>query len=369
VRLDVTPDFTALFGRSPAARADAPGRVNLIGEHTDYNGGFVLPSALPQRTVVELARRSDDTVRVASADVAGGAAPVEYRLGAEAPGRDWLDYVQGITAVLRADGCSLGGFECRIASRIPVGSGLASSAALEVALLRALRTAFDLALDDVALALAAQRAESDFVGARVGIMDQMAASLADERSALFLDTRSRAWERIPLPAGAALVVIDSGVAHRNVGGEYNARRAECERAATLLRVPALRDVASTRLDEVAALPEPLGRRARHVVTENARVLDAVAALRAGDVGRLGALLDASHASLRDDFAVSTPEVDLLAALARARPEVHGARLTGGGFGGAVVALARPADAAAVAGAIAREYEAQSGRRAAVLVPA
>ncbi len=347
--------------------ADAPGRVNLIGEHTDYNGGFVLPAAIPQRTRVELVLRVGDHVRGWSATVETEPEG-EYQLGEERPGKGWLDYVQGITATLRSMGHGLGGFDLRVSSEVPMGSGLSSSAALEVAVLRALREAFGLRLDDVELALMGQRAENEFVGARVGIMDQMAASLADENTALFLDTRSLEYERVPLPAEAELIVIHSGVVHRHASGNYNTRREECERAAELLHVTQLREVETRELSRVGKLPEPLNRRARHVVSENARVLEAVAALRAADVERLGKLFGASHASMRDDYEVSAPEVDLLVEMLEREPEVYGARLTGGGFGGSVVALARRETGAAVAERAAARYAAESGRTPEVLVP-
>jgi galactokinase len=362
-----TPSFVELFGAAPAVRARAPGRVNLIGEHTDYNGGFVLPMAIPQETRVELSPREDRTVRAFSADLPARGVET-YALGAEARGGGWLDYVQGVTDVLRRDGHALRGFDLRIASAVPVGSGLSSSAALEVGLLRALRTAFGLALDDVRLALAGQRAEAEFVGAPVGVMDQMASSLADARSALFLDTRSLAHERLPLPDSVEVVVISSGVSHSHAGGDYRVRRAECERAAGLLGVPQLRDLPADDLSRAAALPEPLGRRVRHVVEENARVLAAVAALRAGDAARLGVLFDASHASQRDLYEVSVPEIDLLVELARAEEAVLGARLTGGGFGGSIVALARAGAASGVARRVADAYARRAGRSPAVLVP-
>src|SRR5689334_15748651 len=330
--------FVETFGRPPAVTADAPGRVNVIGEHTDYNGGFVLPAAIPQRTRAALALRDDATVRAASAEVEGGR-PAEYRLGEERPGRGWLDYVQGVTDRLRAGGHPVAGFDLAVTSDVPVGSGLSSSAALEVSVLRALRAALGLALDDVALALLAQRVETEFVGARVGVMDQMAASLAEGHALLFLDTRSLAWRRVPLPPSIELVVVDSGVAHSHATGEYNRRRAECEEAARRLGVALLRDVGPEELGRVANLPDVLARRARHVVTENARVLEAVGALEADDAERLGALLVRSHASLRDDYEVSSPELDLLVDLATADPDVWGARLTGGGFGGSIVAAA------------------------------
>jgi galactokinase len=357
-----------LFGRPPAVTAAAPGRVNLIGEHTDYNGGFVLPTAIPQRTHIELHPRPDQVVRAASVDFLSAAGVVEYTLGAERAGRDWLDYVQGITNVLRAVGHNFSGFDVRITSQVPIGSGLSSSAALEVSLLRALRTAFRLPIDNVRLALLGQRAENQFVGAQCGIMDQMAASLADEHTALFLDCRTLDYQRVLLPAEADLVVINSGVAHDHAAGDYNTRRAECEQACRLLNVAQLRDLGVADLPRLAALPEPLKRRARHVITENDRVLQAVQALQAGDLPHLGRLFYKSHRSMRDDYEVSIKEIDLLVDLATEQPDVYGARLTGGGFGGSVVLLARTGTGAAVAHRLAAAYAQRSGRKPTVLVP-
>jgi galactokinase len=362
------PTFEALFGTAPAVRARAPGRVNLIGEHTDYNGGYVLPMAIPQETRVELAPRAGTEVRAFSADVPGGGIET-YALGGERRGRGWVDYLQGVTFVLRQDGHALQGFDVLVRSDVPVGSGLSSSAALEVSVLRALREALGLPLDDVALALAGQRAEVDFVGAPVGVMDQLASSLADARSALFIDTRTLGHERIALPAELEPVVISSGVSHSHAGGGYRVRRAECERAAALLGVRQLRDLWPTDVDQAMSLPEPLGRRVRHVVLENARVLDSVAALRRGDLRALGTLLDASHVSQRDDYEVSVPEIELLVTLAKEEPDVLGARLTGGGFGGSIVALARAGAGPRVAARVADAYARRAGRAGRVLVPA
>lgn len=364
---EFAPSFVELFGAAPEVRASAPGRVNLIGEHTDYNEGFVLPTAIPQTTRVELGVRADRMVHAFSSST-GGRDPAVYELGAEARGRGWLDYVQGVTQAVLRDGHELRGFDLRIESDVPLGSGLSSSAALEVSVLRALRRAFALPIDDVQIARLGQRAENDLVGAPVGIMDQMASSLATEGTALFLDTRTLAVDCVPMPAGADLVVIDSGVAHQHASGDYRTRRAECHRAAALLGVRALRDVAAADLPRVAALPEPLCRRARHVMTENARVLAAVSALRDGDLLALGALFQASHRSMRDDYEVSIPEIDLLVELAGADEAIFGARLTGGGFGGSVVMLARAGEGAPAALRIADAYAARSGRRATVLVP-
>jgi galactokinase len=347
--------------------ASAPGRVNLIGEHTDYNGGFVLPVAIPQQTRVELARHSDAIVRVASTSFERTG---EYVVGHEQARHDWLDYVQGVTwAVRQAGAGTLSGFDLRIHSEVPLGAGVSSSAALEVAVLRALREAFELPLDDVSLARLGQWAENQFVGAHVGIMDQMAASLADRHTALFLDTRSLDFRRVPLPEDADLVVIHSGVSHEISGGDYNMRRAECEAAARELGVGFLRDVSIADLPRVEALPAPLGRRARHVVTEDQRVLDAVSALERGDLPTLGKLFCASHASMRDDFEVSVPDVDRLVEIASADADVYGARMTGGGFGGAVVVLARAGCGSGVGRRVAQAYASASGRTPTVLVPA
>ena len=367
-------DFAARFGRPPTVSAAAFGRVNLIGEHTEYNGGFVLPTLIPQQVRVMLAPRSDGVARVFSAANHGAGEEQRYLLGEERPGRDWLDYVQGVTWVMRQHGCRLGGFDALIASSLPLGVGLSSSAALAVGLTRALRLAFDAPLDDLQIARLEQELENDFVGARVGIMDPLVISLADQGEALFLDCRSLQYERVPMPANADLVVLDSGVSHRIVadsgdGRSYNARRAECERACALLGIAELRDLDVMDLPRLSALPQIEQRRARHVVTENARVVEAVAALRQGDLERLGTLFAQSHDSMRDDYDVSTPEIDLIVELARAEPDIYGARLTGGGFGGSVVMLARKDQGHAAGERIAAEYARRSGRTPTLLVPA
>jgi galactokinase len=358
--------FSDLFGTEPHISAEAPGRVNLIGEHTDYNGGFVLPAAIPLATRVELAPRPGRTARVWSVQYPS-ALPVEFDVGRETPARDWTDYVQGITWSL-SSAATLGGFDARIDSRIPPGSGLSSSAALEIALARALRAAYRIPLTDVELAVAARRAETDFVGAPVGIMDQMACSLADTDSALFIDTRTLEYESIPLPSGAALVVIDSGVSHAHADGEYRTRREECARAAAALGRAELRDVTDADWARIDSLPEPLGRRARHVVMENVRVVAAVKALKAADLEEVGRLFDESHASMRDDFEISIPAMDALVERARSATGVYGARLTGGGFGGAIVALVERRYAHASAERIVKGHNEALGASARVVCP-
>ena len=346
--------------------ASAPGRVNLIGEHTDYHEGFVLPTVLPHRTVATIRRRSDGLVTACSdrVDEPGG----EYLLGREQQGRGWLDYVQGITAVLTARGWHVGGFDLRLTSRVPIGAGVSSSAALEVSVLRALREAFTLPLGDVDLARVAQAVETEFVGVPIGIMDQMASSLGAEGHALFLDTRTLHYLRVPLPP-VDLVVIESGVTHRHAGGGYADRRNDSFAAAELLGVKCLRDVGVDGLARIDGLTPVLARRARHIITENQRVLDAVAALEAGDLPRLGDLFNASHASMRDDYEVSTPAVDVLVSLGQEHPDIYGARLTGGGFGGAVVMLARRGTGRRAADAVRHEYQQATRLHATVLVPA
>ncbi|HEY1335121.1 MAG TPA: galactokinase, partial [Myxococcaceae bacterium] len=308
------PTFRELFGAEPEVSAEAPGRANLIGEHTDYSGGFVLPVAIPRRTRVELRRRTDDVVQVHSVQLGS---TETFRVGAEAPRRDWVDYVQGVTALARPR--PLGGFEARIDSDVPPGSGLSSSAALEVALLRALRQASGWELSDLEVALLAQRAEVEFVGAPVGVMDPMAASLGRAGEALFIDTQSLRAERVALPPGLGIAVVHSGISHDHSSGEYRVRRRECEEATRALGVPSLRSVTLEDLPRIEALPHPLARRARHVVSENARVLEAVEALRAAAFERLGALLVEAHRSLRDDYQVSVPDLDRLVALAAEAP--------------------------------------------------
>jgi galactokinase len=356
-------EFGQLFGAEPEVASSAPGRANLIGEHTDYSGGFVLPVTVPQCTRVELRRRHDGRVCVHSVQLG---ARGEYRLSEERRRGDWLDYVQGLTA--GAGPLTLHGFDARIDSGVPLGAGLASSAALTVAFLRGLRQLFGWALDDLSLARLAQRAEVEFVGAPVGMMDPLACSVGIPGAALFIDTQSLRTEHVPLPRSLGLAVLHSGMTHAHASGEYRIRRRECEDAARRLGVPSLRAVGPADLPRIAELPSPLDRRARHVVTENARVLAAVEVLKAGALGELGALLDASHRSLRDDYQVSLPELDQLVALARAAPGVFGARLTGGGFGGAILVAARPSELRASMEAVAQRYRELTGRAGAVLVP-
>ena len=359
--------FKQLFGREAQHDAHAPGRVNLIGEHTDYNGGYVLPTALPQETSVQAARRTDRTVRGVSVDIPSGNTG-EYTLGDERRTGTWLDYVQGVTRALAGHPATFGGFDFLVTSNVPLGKGLSSSASLEIAIARAIRSLFALSLSDLELAFIGHKAETEFVGAPVGIMDQMVCSLGDQSSALFLDAATTRFEKIPLPANIALGVIDSGIAHQHASGDYRVRRRECDEAAAAMGVRQLRELSSHDLPRVERLPEPLNRRVRHVITENARVLAAVEALRRSDAEWLGRLFLESHASMRDDFNVSVPEIDTLVEIAASDADVLGARLTGGGFGGAVVILCESGSEDRATARILNRYRDSTHRDGGILLP-
>ncbi len=357
--------FRGLTGSAPSGVWSAPGRVNLIGEHTDYNEGFVLPFAIPQRTAAAAAVRDDGRIRVASAfapepveialsdldalfprDRTSTAAPASTAEAARPELPEWAAYPLGVAWALRAlvpagVAATLPGVDIAIASDVPVGAGLSSSAAIEGATGTALDDLWGLGLDPVTLAQAGRRAENDAVGAPTGIMDQMASMLGVADAAVFLDCRTLEARSVPLgfaEAGLELLVIDTGVTHAHSTGGYSARRASCERGARGLGVAALRDLTPADLPRAAELLDEVdARRVRHVVTENQRVLDAVTALADHGPRAIGELLVASHASLRDDFEVSTPELDAAVDTALAHGAI-GARMTGGGFGGAAIAL-------------------------------
>ncbi|TCB99751.1 galactokinase [Micromonospora zingiberis] len=354
-----TAGFQQVYGEPPTGRWAAPGRVNLIGEHTDYNDGFVLPFALPLRTVAAAARQPEEQWTVWS-ELTGET--VDF--GADevtAAGRvtGWAGYVAGVVWSLREAGHRVPGARLAIASDVPLGAGLSSSAALEAAVLAALVDLGGLDLPAEDQPRLAQRAENHYVGAPTGIMDQSAAIRCRAGHALFLDCRTEQVEHIPFDPGAAglaVLVIDSNAPHRHVDGEYAARRASCEKAAGLLGVPALRDVPADELDDaLARLPDDeTRRRVRHVVTENQRVCDTVDLLRAGRIRQIGALLTASHVSMRDDFAITVPEVDTAVEAALAAGAL-GARMTGGGFGGCVLALIEADQSTAIAQTVTTAY--------------
>ncbi|EGD54600.1 galactokinase [Gordonia neofelifaecis] len=322
-------------------RAYAPGRVNLIGEHTDYNEGFALPIALQLGTTVSFVPDPATDSITASSDLESHSVRIPLNT---APGgvTGWGAYVAGCVWALRERGTDVPGGRMSISSDLPVGAGLSSSAALECAVLRALTAAAATNPDRRTLALLAQRAENDYVGAPTGLLDQLSSLFGEVDTALLLDFRSLQVTPVPVDLGTtSLLVIDSRAPHRNVAGEYRSRRLACEEAARHLSAHSLRYIHDDGWRELR--DDVLRRRARHVLTENRRVHDAAAALRAGDLPGLGRLMDASHASMRDDFEITTEGIDLIAETAR-KSGAFGARMTGGGFGGSVVVLA-PAEAA------------------------
>ncbi|MFL6710763.1 MAG: galactokinase [Massilia sp.] len=357
------------FAGQPYVVGQAPGRVNLLGEHTDYNDGFMLPLATPQSTVVSMALAGSEGASLPTDLSSYYSATLDQEVvfdaGAPAP-EGFAQYVAGCVHMLEQEGVRVPPLRVHVSSNLPLGSGLSSSAALEVATLRALRSLLGVALDDVRLALLAQQAEIRYAGVNCGVMDQMASSLADQKSMLFIDARTLQTRLLPLPAGADIIVIDSGVPRTLAASKYNERRAECEAAAAQLGVPSLRDVSDAAV--VETLPSPLRERARHIVTENARVLEACSGV---DAARFGALMNASHYSLRDDYAVSIAALDRLTDLLRVQPAVFGARLTGAGFGGACVALCREGAGAGAGRAVVEQFNAQAGPGAAasLLIPA
>ena len=339
-------DFQQIFGAAPETQASAPGRVNLLGEHTDYNDGFVLPTAIPQSTTVHLGFSLDAQHHFYSQELDELVSISDH----DSTPQGFASYIFGCIRLLEQEGHTIPPVNLHLRSTVPIGSGLSSSAALEVGTLRGLRALLKLPIDDVRIAQLGQQAEIQYAGVQCGIMDQMASSLADTEHMLFLDTRTLERRVMPFPAGAEILIIDSGVPRTLAGSGYNQRRAECEEAARLLGVQALRDVSDPQA--VETLPEPLRRRARHVITENNRVLEV---LEGVSTQRFGELMNASHTSLRDDYEVSVTALDTLVTMLQETPGVFGARLTGAGFGGACVALVASRQARAIAQDVIERY--------------
>jgi len=355
--------FRERFGVDAVCRVQAPGRVNLIGDHTDYNDGLVLPAAINRyiRLVVGMSDRP--VLHLHSADFGQ-----EIKLSVDRPGDGdvprWGRYVQGVAGALKQAGVRLRGMNAVLGANLPIGAGLSSSAALEVAVALGLLHAAGISWPPRDVAMLAQRAETEFVGVQCGIMDQFAVALTRPGHALFLDCRALTVEHVPIPSSVALVVCNTGVRRALAHSAYHDRQRECAQAVELLRhlrpgVRALRDLAPEDLEVLSGLPEPVRRRARHVITENQRVLDAVVALRRGDLATTGELLRASHASLRDDYEVSVPAIEAMVTAAERAPGCVGARLTGAGFGGAVVALVERAEVDRFVAAAADAYRSAS----------
>jgi galactokinase len=347
--------FAQAFAREPSWIVQAPGRVNLIGEHTDYNDGFVLPMAIDRAVWIALRPRADHRVRIDSLDYKQ---TIEFDLHVlEHGGPPWGEYARGVAWAMQAAGRRLRGWEGVLSGEVPVGAGLSSSAALELATARAFAVASDIAWDAPAMARLAQRAENEWVGVACGIMDQLASACGLAQHALRVDCRSLEIDPVPLPEGMSVLVLDTGTRRGLVSSAYNQRREECQRGAQAFGLNSLRDLSE---DEFASgearLDSVVRRRVRHVLSENARTLRAVQALRDQDMGQVGRLMAESHASLRDDYEVSSPALDAMVDIAAAQPGCWGARMTGAGFGGCAVALMERDAAQAAGQVIASEYQ-------------
>ncbi len=358
----LTAAFTQRFHTSPAALVRAPGRVNLIGEHTDYNHGFVLPMAIDRAVWIALRPRPDRQVHLHSLDFDQS---TTFSLDALNERTGWVGYVQGVAWALLNAGFELNGWEGVMAGNVPMGAGLSSSAATELAVARAFVLVSDLPWNPAQMARLAQNAENQWVGVHCGIMDQLISAAGVAGHALFIDTRDLSTEAVPLPPNARIAVLYSDASRSLAGSAYNQRRAQCEEAVRLLQqampgVQALRDVSSQQLEAHRhLLPPTIYHRVRHVVRENERVLRSLLAMRSHDTNTLGQLMLASHASLRDDYEVSSHELDLLVELA-VNAGALGARLTGAGFGGCAIALCRAKDAETIAQDVMEEYNRRTG---------
>ena len=358
----LTTAFIDRFASPPAAIVRAPGRVNLIGEHTDYNDGFVLPMAIDRAVWIALRPRPDRQVRLHSLDFDQG---ITFSLDALDEREGWVGYAQGVAWALQDAGYELSGWEGVMAGNVPIGAGLSSSAATELAVARAFAQVSDLPWNPTEMALLAQKAENQWVGVNCGIMDQLISAAGVVGHALFIDTRDLITETVPMPEDARIAVLYSDAPRSLAGSAYNQRRAECEEAVRLLQraLPDVRALRDVTLDQLEAyrdlLPPIIYRRARHVVTENVRVLRSVLTMRNNNLSALGELMLASHASLRDDYEVSSKKLDLLVELAM-NAGALGARLTGAGFGGCAIALCRAEDADAIAQSVIEAYNERTG---------
>ncbi|MEQ0580355.1 galactokinase [Pantoea dispersa] len=355
--------FADTFGYAPSHSIQAPGRVNLIGEHTDYNDGFVLPCAIDYQTVIACARRDDRQVRVVAVDYDNQQDSFSLDAPIEPLSEPmWANYVRGVVKHLQQRDASFGGVDMVISGNVPQGAGLSSSASLEVAVGTVFQQLYQLKLDGAAIAVNGQEAENQFVGCNCGIMDQLISALGQQDHAMLLDCRTLGTRAVSMPEDVAVVIINSNFRRNLVGSEYNTRREQCETGARFFNKKALRDVT---LEEFAAAEQQLdplvAKRVRHVITENARTLEAADALSSGDLQRMGELMAASHASMRDDFEITVPPIDQLVEIVKAEIGPRGGvRMTGGGFGGCIVAL-MPTDLVdRVKAAVAQQYEAQTG---------
>ncbi len=355
--------FADAFGYPATHTIQAPGRVNLIGEHTDYNDGFVLPCAIDYQTVISCAARDDRQVRVIAADYDNQID--EFSLDAPILSHDsqqWSNYVRGVVKHLQQRNRNFGGADLVISGNVPQGAGLSSSASLEVAVGTVFQQLYHLPLDGAQIALNGQEAENQFVGCNCGIMDQLISALGKKDHALLIDCRSLGTKAVPMPEGVAVVIINSNFKRTLVGSEYNTRREQCETGARFFTQKALRDVKLEQFNAVATELDPVvAKRVRHVLTENARTVEAADALARGDLKRMGVLMAESHASMRDDFEITVPQIDTLVEIVKdVIGDEGGVRMTGGGFGGCIVALMPDALVPAVKEAVANQYQAKTG---------
>ncbi len=363
---NVTLAFQQTFGELPTFIARAPGRVNLIGEHTDYNDGFVFPMAIDREMWIALRPRSDKEVHLTSLDYEETAV---FDLTNFSKGENhWIEYVKGVAWKLQQEGYTLNGWEGVMTGDIPRGSGLSSSAGLELATARAFTAVSNIEWDAPKMALYSQQAENQWVGVNCGIMDQMISATGKAGHAVLIDCRSLATESVPLPSGTAVVVMDTSTRRGLVDSAYNERRQQCETAAKFFGVPALRDVSVAEFLEVdEQLDELTRKRARHVITENQRTLNAARAMQLDDAPLLGQLMHDSHISLRDDFEVSSKELDAVVTIAEAQKSCYGARMTGAGFGGCAIALVNQFEVEAFVEVVAQEYETQTNLQPAIYI--
>jgi galactokinase len=351
----VIEEFENWLGERPTYIVQSPGRVNLIGEHTDYNDGFVLPMAIDRATWIALRPRTDSCVRIRSFDF-GETLSFDLRDFSK-DSKSWIEYPKGVAWALRSEGHSLRGWDGVVASNVPRGAGLSSSASFELAIARAFLLIADEPWDAPKMALLSQKAENQWVGVNCGIMDQMICAVGVRGHAVLIDCRDLSCKPVPLPEGTSILIMDTGTRRGLVDSAYNERRQQCETSAGLLGVPALRDIdLATFIARTTGNPAQNWTRARHVVSENERTLAAAAAMKAGDAVTLGRLMDESHRSLRDDFEVSTLALDAMVCSVRKLDGCYGARMTGAGFGGCAVALVVSDRADAIIAEASVEYE-------------
>ncbi|MBG2875037.1 galactokinase [Proteus alimentorum] len=367
---NVTRSFSSIFGYAPTHFIQAPGRVNLIGEHTDYNDGFVLPCAINYQMVVAAAKREDNTIRVIAVDYQNEVD--EFSLDSTIeflPNKMWANYVRGVIHFLQKDNYSFHGMDIAISGNVPQGAGLSSSAALEVAIGQTLKTLYQLPISQKEIALNGQKAENQFVGCNCGIMDQLISACGEENHALLIDCRSLETSAVTMPENMVVMIINTNKKRGLVDSEYNTRRQQCEEAAHILNVTALRDATlEDLLAKKALMSDVVYRRARHVITENSRTLDAAEALRHGDLTTLSQLMMQSHHSMRDDFEITVKEVDSLVEIVKSViGDRGGVRMTGGGFGGCVVALVTPDLVDKVVDSVKAQYEAKTGLKETIYV--